>query len=154
MKNNRLFWFTLILFISTLFYNCSRQPLSTATAVSENIDTAEPERYPNQDSELAILMREMDVDANKIREAILSGKNFDDFRAKFTKIHSATPTDSSVKNNAYNALATNFLASLDKVYTSEDKISSFNLMVNDCLNCHKTTCPGPTVRIKKLTIVK
>jgi hypothetical protein len=124
------------------------------SAVSETVSTAEPERYPNQDSELAILMREMDVDANKIREAILNGKNFDDFRAKFAKIHSANPTDAGTKTKAFEAMASNFLTSLDKVYTADDKIASFNLMVNDCLNCHKTTCPGPTVRIKKLTIVK
>jgi hypothetical protein len=154
MKNNHRIWLAGLIFASTIFYNCTRQPLSTATAVSETVDTAEPERYPNQDSELALLMREMDVDAQKIREAILAGKNFEDFRAKFTKIHTATPTDSGVKTPAYQALATNFLTSLDKVYTAEDKIAGFNLMVNDCLNCHKTTCPGPTVRIKKLSIVK
>lgn len=141
---------TFILFASTVFYNCSRPNLSQITANQQT----ETIKYPNQDSELALLMREMDVDAQKMKESILNGQIPPDFREKFAKIHSAIPTDSSTKNETFSAIATNFLGSLDKIYADSDKVQAFNLMVNDCLNCHKMHCPGPIVRIKKLTIVK
>jgi hypothetical protein len=149
MKNKILF-FALCLFGSSVFYNCHR----SQTAQNQADTDSKTILYPNQDSELALLMREMDVDAQKMKESILAGKIPPDFREKFAKIHTAIPTDSTTKNEAFAAIAANFLQSLDKIYTAPDQIQAFNLMVNDCLNCHKMHCPGPIVRIKKLSIVK
>lgn len=141
----KLLFATCLLFLSSILYNCSKNQTATKTPI-------ETEIYPNQDSELALLMRAMDSDSQKLKNAILNKQSLEDFREKFAKIHTAIPTDANTKSKAFEAMSNSFLASLDKVYTQENKVETFNLMVNNCLNCHKTTCPGPTVRIKKLLI--
>jgi cytochrome c556 len=58
-------------------------------------------------------------------------------------------------------MATGFLASMDEVYARQERSSApdqvkngYNLMVEACMNCHRSYCPGPMVRIKKLYITK
>lgn len=133
-----------LLFSAVLCYNCTRK--------AQNTDSEKAVLYPNLDSELALLMREMDADFNKIKQAIIEGKDLIDIRAKFAKIHTATPTDSTTKTGAFDAMAKSFLANVEKIYTLDDKRKHYNMAVNDCLNCHKLACPGPTVRIKKLVL--
>jgi seryl-tRNA synthetase len=147
MKRNILLG-TFILFVTTILYHCTPK---------SNLTTQKPvemgEINPNKSSELAELMREMDKDSWKIREAIEKNQNIPDIKDKFAKLHTAEATEPEKKNEAYKVMGDNFLASLDKIYQTnnkEEKIESYNMMVNNCLNCHKSVCPGPMVRIKKL----
>jgi hypothetical protein len=113
--------------------------------------TAAP-RQDDEASELALLMRQMYTDSEQIKAAVLERRLPADFREKFRAIHTATPTDPAVRDKNFAAFSKNFLKSLDRVYTSQNQVDNFNKMVNNCLACHASYCPGPMSRIKKLTI--
>jgi cytochrome c556 len=112
---------------------------------------------PPQDdeaSELALLMRQMYTDSEQIKVAILAKKLPDDFREKFKAIHTAVPTDAGVRDQNFAVLSNAFLKQLDKVYSGKNQVENFNKMVNNCIACHSSYCPGPIKRIQKLTIQK
>lgn len=137
---------TFSVFLSSLFYNCSRS-ISSKTASQEII----PEKYPNDDSELALLMREMDKDLMMIRNAIQTQQVLPDIREKFAKIHTAQHTDSTTQNKIFQTMANNFLHSVDNFYPAQGALpKKFNLMVKNCLSCHQAYCPGPIIRIQRL----
>ncbi len=149
MKKNFLL-VAFMLFLGAIFYQCTRK---NAPSTTDNIT---PEQYPNDSSELAILMREMDKDFQNLK--ILLGKKDEkkdvqipDLREKFAKIHTATPTEADKKDATYKAMSDVFLKNLDTFYAEpQNRLDNYTILVNACLNCHKSLCPGPTVRIKKL----
>ncbi|TAE18932.1 MAG: hypothetical protein EAZ95_03070 [Bacteroidetes bacterium] len=130
-------------FSGTIFYQCTR-PAQTSSA--------DAVKYPNKDSELALLMREMESEAMTMREAIKKGEEPKDLRTRFEAILTAQSTEASMKTPAFQVMAKNYLKSLNKVYEApkEERLEKYTLMINDCMNCHKAQCPGPLVRIKKL----
>jgi cytochrome c556 len=148
MKPNKItFLFVAMLFFSlTFFTNCHEGKK----------ESDEKNRYPNDTSELSQLMRDMWNDSDLMKKAVLEGKLPDDFRQKFTAIHKAVPTDENTKKENFDAMAQSFIKSMDNIYAQQaDKESltrAFNLMVNQCVACHQTHCPGPIVKIQKLTI--
>lgn len=109
--------------------------------------------YPNKDSELAILMRELFNDSKKIKQQIQEGENLE-FFVEFTKLHSAATTDSTVRDDGiYTSFADIFINSVDDLLSSKiDKTKQYNFMIQKCLDCHKQICPGPVKKIKKLLI--
>jgi cytochrome c556 len=115
-----------------------------------------PAQQDDEASELALLMRQMYTDSEQIRAAVLLKQLPADFREKFKAIHTATPTDAGVRDANFKVLSDAFLAQLDKVYAvkSKNQVENFNKMVNTCVACHSSYCPGPISRIKKLTIAK
>ncbi len=136
---------SLAFFVCVLFYQCTRsiQPVTSPEAI----------KYPNQDSELALLMREMETEAIAMRIAITKSEEPKDVRKRFEDILTAKSTEASMKTPAFQAMAASYLKSLGKIYQTPqvDRMAQYNIMINDCMNCHKTNCPGPLVRIKKLT---
>lgn len=139
-----------VFFVSITFYNCTKK----ITQNAQNISPVEMgETNPNGSSELALLMREMDKDSWKIKEAIEKNQPIIDIKDKFAKIHTATATEPEKKDATYTVMANGFLKSVDNIYlatSKEKKMGAYNIMINNCLNCHKSACPGPIVRIKKL----
>ena len=107
---------------------------------------------PNGDSELALLMREMFEDGMRTKQQILDGKEIRlgfDYRS----IHSAEATESEkVKTTEYMLMAKAYEASVDSLLASEgpSRADAFQLMISTCANCHKTMCPGPMVKIRKM----
>lgn len=150
MKN--LFLLTLFVFISAVFYNCAQQKTTTSARLKPAEDR-DKTRYPNEDSELAILMRQMYEDSEKMRNAAIENKLPDDFRAKFKDIHTATPTEKRKDPKTFKKMSANFMKSMDRVYAGNgNAVQNYNAMINSCIACHASVCPGPLVRIKKLTI--
>jgi hypothetical protein len=147
MKRNKLLILSAAfpLFCLSVFSNCGGNQ-------GENSEN----RYPADSSELSKLMRGMWNDSDLMKKAILEGKMPDDFREKFVAIHTAAPTDADTKKENYDEMAKSFLASMDRIYAvqgdKEELSRAFNLMVNQCVACHQTHCPGPIVKIKKLSI--
>lgn len=155
-----IFSISAITFSSILFYNCtqskeqkSEQASEIATQTSLKPAKQDSSKYPNDDSELAWLMRDMYQDGEKIKIAIQSKQLPEDFREKFKNIHTAIPTDATVKGEVFDASAKVFLQTLDKFYTEkENQVENFNIVVNACVACHQNYCPGPIKKIKKLAI--
>ena len=109
---------------------------------------------PNGSSELAILMREMTVFSQLLNESILRD-SFIPLPDNFKTIHTAIPTDSTVKGTIFNGHAELYLNSLDVLYKGEksDRINNFNNMITTCISCHENFCRGPIKRITKLKIM-
>ncbi len=114
----------------------------------------QPTAQDDETSELALLMRQMYTESEQIRTAILEKKLPADFREKFKAIHTATPTDAGVRDPNFALLSNAFLKQMDQVYMGKNQVENFNKMVNGCIACHSSYCPGPIKRIQKLTIPK
>lgn len=107
---------------------------------------------PNGDSELALLMRDMFTESDSLKQLVLAGKPVSGLK-KFQEIHSAIPTDSTVRGPVFDAFANNYIGSIKALEASDSSsIFNFNHMVDQCMNCHTEFCPGPKKRIRKLYI--
>lgn len=107
---------------------------------------------PNGDSELALLMRMMADSTASLKEIVKQGKLPERFPEAFLKIHSAIPTDPTVKTPEFEAFAASYVEGLNQLYNSspDDIRINYNSLVQRCVNCHQASCPGPVKRIKKL----
>ncbi len=86
------------------------------------------------------------------KDEILAG-NPVKFNLAYEKIHSAKPTESG-KNESieYVLFAKAYEASVERLRNADDatRPHAYQTMVETCINCHKSVCPGPIVRIKKM----
>ena len=139
-------------FIASLFFACANNEQEEAVCAEPKISAINP----NGDSELALLMRQLYIDADSIKQLIINkeGTVSDEFISEIERAHSAIPTDPNVKTpefKAFNELLINQAKALQE--STKDRVEGFNQLVNRCLDCHQSFCPGPMVKIKKLTIV-
>lgn len=154
-----LFFTALLFFIAALATACQQGEDKQETSLKEELKAAPISvQSPNEDSELALLMRHMWDDVDAMKKAIKSGEVPEDYRQKFKAIHSAEATDPDTRDAQFEAMSTAFLSSMDELYQKQqsgDKElikNGYNLMVKACMNCHASYCPGPMVRIRKLYI--
>jgi len=156
---------TLIFFAFSLLFFASAGISCQEQKKKENLKEelkAQPAsvQSPNDDSELALLMRRMWDDADAMKKAIESGEVPEDYREKFKAIHEAKATDPDTRDEQFEGMSVAFLASMDQLYKRQQEgdkeqiKNGYNLMVEACLNCHQSYCPGPMVRIKKLRIAE
>ena len=109
---------------------------------------------PNGDSELALLMRGMYEEADRIKEQI---KNNEEVTVELDhmKILTAHATEpEKAESNEFKAFAQLYLARLEELKKSEkeEKVVLYKSLVESCMSCHQAMCPGPMVKIKKLAI--
>lgn len=124
-------------------------PAENATVLNDSTDM-----NPNGSSELSLLMREMLEHAQSARKLALEEKLNPTIPESFQKIHTAKATDSETKNSYYDTFADVYLNAVKTYSTSKgpEIVSNYNNLVNTCLACHSTHCPGPVPRIKKLLV--
>lgn len=151
MKNRSLSIWALLLIIFILGA-CKNEQSEKAKKTNQLIIS---EVNPNGDSELALLMRDLFLEADSFRIMIANGEGNinQEFLDKIRKSHDAIPTKPEMKPaefDAYNQLLLNEATLLLESDTLT--IDQFNLMVDRCMDCHHSVCPGPTKRIKKLYI--
>lgn len=105
-------------------------------------------------SEMALLMNEMYLFNEKTKEKIIKNEDLGDFPTNFLNIHSAILTDPTDRTVGFESFSKAFLLNQQAVFSANtaDKKEQFNVMVNSCVACHKTTCIGPIPKIKKLLI--
>lgn len=107
--------------------------------------------YEEQDSELALLMREIHIQAKTIRPLIVQNEDLPEYDNSIDFIVEARPTKENVQGPKFEAMAKYYLQKTDSLYTHPDK-GAYNDMVESCVVCHQTFCPGPVKTIKKLII--
>jgi len=145
-----------------LMHNWRIIPLIAMLAAITACDRPAPEPQPrpvspNNDSELALLMREMFEDSERIKAQMIRG--VETLHATslpqrdFAAIHAAIPTDSTVRGPVFTAFADAYLESVRQLEAADStSVFRFNRMVDQCMNCHTEFCPGPKKRIRKLYI--
>lgn len=140
----KFFWSSVILIcLLAGLTNCSNSGNNTDKTI----------RFPNNDSELTILMREMYDYYDILKSEIEKGEVPDKIR-EFKEIHNAVATDPSKSESPlYKAMSTVYLESAERLNLKDQNIrETFNIMIDNCMNCHKQMCPGPMVKIKKLYV--
>ncbi len=108
-----------------------------------------------QKSELAILMRTMHDTLKYYQKEVAAGARPDiDFHSFFSKIQTATPTDSSDSGPKFQAFATYYLNELNTWQLSPDSsnVDHYNMMVEACVICHQEYCFGPIPMINRLKV--
>ena len=132
-----------LIFPAVLIIGCSTGSEEPKTATPIN---------PNGDSELALLMREMYEESDRIKQQVQAGKTPTGLK-RFEAIHTAVPTDSDASGPVFESMATAYIESVKALEKADSSsVFRFNALVDQCMNCHSQFCPGPKVRIKKLYI--
>lgn len=109
---------------------------------------------PNGDSELALLMRQMFDDGMRVREQIKNGQSVE-IQVDFEKILTAKATNPEKMQPAeYPHFAGSYVEAMKALRDApaNEVQERYTAVVATCMNCHENTCPGPTVRIKKLIL--
>jgi uncharacterized membrane-anchored protein YhcB (DUF1043 family) len=102
-------------------------------------------------TEMALLMEQMFVDNQRVRDKIIKGEKLGDFPGHFSKIHSAVMTDESERDLFFEQQAKLYLSAQQLIYDDPANAKEhFNKGVDACLACHEEKCAGPIPRIKKL----
>ncbi len=143
--------------MASFFFACSEQEKERQVEKTCEEETQVSAINPNGDSELALLMRNLSYETDSLKQLIMNdeGNVSDEFIAELERVHTATPTDPTVKTaefKAFNELLINQTKALQEATDAEAKTEQFNQLVNRCIDCHQVVCPGPIKRIKKLII--
>ncbi|MCF8247981.1 MAG: hypothetical protein K9J37_22685 [Saprospiraceae bacterium] len=107
---------------------------------------------PNGDSELALLMRQMFEDGERVRTQIQKGEVVS-IQVDFDKIMTAKATDpAKMQGPEFPHFAASYVEAMKALRdaTPAEAQDKYTAMVATCMNCHEQSCPGPIVRIKKL----
>ncbi len=139
--------------ISILLVACGDEPVKEELLDVSKIEVSETN--PNGDSELALLMRKMFEDGEDIKALITNneGNITQEYIQELERIHTATPTDADVKTPEFEAYTKLMIEEANVLFSSDsNRVQGFNNLVNRCIDCHQSFCPGPIKRIKKLTI--
>ena len=104
-------------------------------------------------SEMSVLMEQMYVDNQRLKERIKNGDTIGRFPNHFLKIHKAVMTDDKENDTFFKEQAAKFIAAQEMIYKDPKNAKQhFNKGVDACLQCHQVKCAGPIPRIKKLYI--
>ena len=141
-------------FLVSLFFACNSEPQKKVKKVVKTV-TVVTSDSPEKNSELALLMRKMYLDADSIKQLIVTetGTVSDDFIAELETVHTAKATDPDVKTAEFDAFNLSLINQAKAIQDNpENQVEEFNKLVNRCIDCHHSFCPGPIKRIKKLRI--
>ncbi len=132
---------SMFIYLTIVLSNCKGKDAKTSTS----------KFTMREDSELTLLMRDMFEYYDSLKVNIEKGEIPENIK-DFNEIYSAVSTEpSKAESELYKVMASVYKESADRLKNNEiDMPKAFNLMVDNCMNCHKQMCPGPMVRIKKL----
>ena len=139
---------TLFLFIAVLvLFSCDKkQEKATEPSGEKKFEMYEM-------SEMSMLMEQMYVDNERLKERIIKGDTIGKFPNHFLKIHQAVMTEKQENDDFFKEHAAAFIKSQELIYQDpENAKAHFNEGVDACVKCHEVKCGGPIVRIKKLYI--
>lgn len=105
-------------------------------------------------SELTIMMEQMYVHHNSLKEQILDGSSLSEMPYDLQQLHTAEMTDRFERDDNFDKYAEVFKNYQKELYTTQpDSLKLvYNNTINTCVSCHETSCTGPIPRIKKLLI--
>ena len=154
-QGKRMFYFALAA-IATLFHACSNR-LTRPDPAPAHVETIRVEKgEPPKASQLALLMREMTAFADSTGKRIAAEEELLPYPERFKALPTAEPTPNMVEHRTFDPYAQAWLHQLDRLYTAStaEHAELFNELVQTCAACHTQMCPGPLVRIRKLTIAE
>lgn len=107
----------------------------------------------HQPSELALLMREMYVNMTLAQEFLKEGESVpDSLLSGYQGIFTAEATNPRELTAEFEAFGKMWMNAVDTLQANQD-LDSYNAVMDACVNCHQTNCPGPIKKIKRLKLV-
>jgi hypothetical protein len=106
---------------------------------------------PNNTSEMALLMRDMFTQLEVIKGKIEKGENLSFEQLDFATIHKQKATDESFLKDGLVPMSKGYslvVANFNREPTKE----KYKSIVNTCISCHQSLCPGPLERINNLIV--
>ena len=143
---------SLVLLTVLICFSCKKSE-DVSNCENKEIETADKKFEMYEMSEMALLMEQMYVDNERLKERIKNGDTIGQFPNHFLKIHAAVMTDEQENDAFFKEQATNFIQAQEMIY--KDPINAkahFNKGIDACIQCHQVKCGGPIPRIKKLYI--
>jgi hypothetical protein len=132
-------------------FSCKNNGRQSNALESENPPKKKFEMH--EMSEMALLMEQMYVDNERLKERIKKGDTIGRFPKHFLKIHSAEMMDKQKKDSFFKEQVANFIKVQVLIYEDPKNAKEhFNNGVDACIKCHEVKCGGPIPRIKKLYI--
>lgn len=145
--------FALLLLI--VLSSCTKkQDQATEESCSSDAEKNKSSKFKMYEmSEMSVLMEQMYVDNQRLKERILKGDTIGSFPNHFLQIHKAVMTDPNENDTFFKEQAANFIKAQELIYQDPKNAKQhFNDGVNACIQCHEVKCGGPIQRIKKLYI--
>lgn len=103
-------------------------------------------------SELALLMRGMYDNMKLAGEYLEKGEVVpDSLLTGYETITTATATNPDEIGPKFQGFAKGWLMEVETMKSNQTQ-DNYNAIMNACVNCHKSYCPGPIPKIKKLRI--
>ncbi len=144
-----------IFFTGMAFFmtSCSDSRPDRVTEISEEAVTKNATKgVLYKPSELALSMRRMYDNMKIVGDSIYSKKTFaDSLVLGYEVILTAEATNPDEITDLYYGFARGWLLELD-AFKADRTIENYHALMNACVNCHKSYCPGPIPKIQKLKI--
>ena len=131
----------LFLIISVLFFSGCINNNEDPTIITD----------PNDTSEMALLMRDMFERLEVIKDKIENNENLSEEQLSFAIIHSQEATDSSFIKEGLVGMSESYSRIINQFNNYPSK-ENYKSIVNSCINCHISMCPGPLERIDNLIL--
>ena len=139
----------IFIFITSFFLLISCKKEVIKSEVKEELIMYQP-------SEMTELMRNIYEFNKASKTQIENKKDLLEYPEEFERIHTAKLSNPAERDVEFDSLAFIFLENQEAVFTfkTDSLENSFNRSINACIECHRTRCPGPLPKIKKLLIPK
>jgi hypothetical protein len=134
-----------------------KEASSDSTAVINEMDSAscsnETIMDPNNPKPMALMMREMVKNADRMKSKLEKGEKLDSADFPFLRFYLVEPTDPNVLEPQFFENARLFQESYKAIFAHEqEQRKYYNLMISRCVKCHESYCSGPLKRIRKLPL--
>ena len=146
---------TVLMFALLMLFSCNKKETAEAAkSCSAETGAAEKKKFEMYKmSEMSMLMEQMYVDNERLKERLEKGDTVGRFPSHFLKIHQAVMTDDKENDAFFKEQAALFINAQKLIYEDPANAKAhFNDGVSACLRCHEVKCGGPIPRIKKLYI--
>ena len=146
-----------VAFATAFIWACNQSAPPAAETAAKDSSTAECEtetiKDPNNAKPMALMMRQMAIQADSIKSLIMRGENPDSLKYPFIRFYLVEPTDPNVLEPQFFENARLFQDAYRNLMSAEENHKQYyNLMINACVKCHESYCSGPLKRIRKLPI--
>jgi len=135
--------------------------LFTLLALACNKEKKTVEKKPEkkfemyQLSEMAMVMEQMYVENQRLKNHIIANDSVGQYPTFFDKINTSKTTAPDQFDDFFKQQSALFIDIQKDIYIQKDQTSqkkAFNKMVDACIQCHDVKCQGPIDRIQKLYI--
>ena len=106
---------------------------------------------PNDTSEMVLLMRDMFTQLELIKGKIEKGENLSSEQLDFAIIHKQKATDESFLKEGLEPMSKGYSLVVENFNKNPSK-EKYKSIVNTCISCHQSLCPGPLERIDNLIV--